>query len=263
MDNFVDFEESLAFKISAIGLGVCNILLFLNHIIIIIKLSKEENRQKIFKESSCIHIFAQLIFSSLCFCLLHRFHLTNSLFLTLSNLIGIILILEWLCIYIFFYHSGKLVFAFIHMLLPISLPIIILVMLLITEEVNKTIEVVLINIAFIFYLIMFISTGLNTIKLFKTGNPKYISLPNSFIGIFVNIFMAFFIIMLSIFSIMSVIFIIYPIISLTICCFQVVFYFMKKGKHDNPEDLIEREEDKDPNQKEEQTGLMKNDIIEE
>ena len=60
-------------------------------------------------------------------------------------------------------------------------------------EVNKTIEVVLINITFLFYVLMFISSGSNTINLFKKGNPEYISITNSIIGIFVNIFMSFFI----------------------------------------------------------------------
>ena len=172
MDNLVEFEESSVFLSSTIGLGVFDILLFLNHIIVIINLSKEKLKlETLLEKSSCIHIFAQLIFSSLFFTILHRTHLANSVFLILSNLIGITLTLEWLCLYLYFYHKDKLILAIIHILLPISLVIIILCLCLMMGEVNKTIEVVLINITFLFYVLMFISSGSNTINLFKKGNP--------------------------------------------------------------------------------------------
>ena len=153
MDNLVEFEESSLFKASIIGLGISNILLFLNHIFTIIKIINEKSRKELlFQELSCIHIFAQLIFSCLFFCILHRFNIVNSVFLILSNLVGIVLTLDWVCLYFYFYHSNKLIFAIIHMLLPICFIVVILSLLLTVGEVNKIIEIILINVTFIFYL---------------------------------------------------------------------------------------------------------------
>ena len=125
------FEQNKVYLASAIGLAISNFLLFLSHIITIIKIYKnKDNVDEVLGEQSCIHIFAQLIFSCLFFCLLHRFNLANSTFLILSNLIGIILTLEWLCLYFYFYHNDNLFFAIFHMLLPICFVVIILSLLL-------------------------------------------------------------------------------------------------------------------------------------
>lgn len=264
MDNLLEFEESSVFISSAIGLGVFDILLFLNHIFLIIQILKEKSRlELLFQELSCIHIFAQLIFSCLFFCLLHRFNLANSTFLILSNLIGIILTLEWLCLYFYFYHNDNLIFAIFHMLLPICFVVIILSLLLITWEFNKTVEIILINITFIFYVLMFISPGVNTIKLFKTGNPKFISLINSIIGNFVNIFMIFFLLTLSHYKLISLLFIIYPIISLIICCLQVIYYFLKIGAYRNSGELIEKIDNEDTDKHGKPISLISSDSIEE
>lgn len=266
MENLVEFEESSIFKITIICLGISYILLYLNHFIMIIKLLKEKQNQKLelfFKGSSCIHIFAQLIFSSVCFCLLHRFHLTNSVFLILSNLVGIIATLETLCIYIFFYHNDNIILACVHIALPIALPIIIMSILLTTEEVNKTIEIILINISFVFYLFMFISPGLNIIKFFQTANPNFISFTNTILGIFVNIFMIFFLAVLSKYKIASITFIIYPIIAFIICILQIIYYIMKNNKYNNTDDLIEKVENVDTSEKDKPFSLIKNDSIEE
>ena len=264
MENLVDFEESSVFISSIIGLGISDILLFLNHIFTIIRIIKEKARlELLFRELSYIHIYAQLIYSCLFFCLLHRFNMTNTLFLTLSNLIGIILTLQWLCLYFYFYHNDKLFFAIIHMVIPASFIIIILTLLLKLGEINKAIEIILINITFIFYLIMFISPGVNTIKLFKTGNPKFISITNSIIGIIVNIFMMLFIITLSYYKIISLAFIIYEIISLIICCLQVIYYFMNIEKYKKSDDLIQRVDTEDTSQKGKPRSLISSDSIEE
>ena len=262
MDNLVEFEESSIFMSSLIGLGVCNILLFLNHIFLIINLLKEKsNLESFFEKSSCLNIFAQLIFCSLFFCILHRTHLANSVFLVLSNLVGIVLNLEWLCVYLYFYHKDKIIFAIFHILIPVILVPLILCLLLIVGEVNKIIEIVLINITFIFYLLMFISSGSNTIKLFKRGNPKYISISNSIIGIFVNIFMSFFIIMLSYYKIISLAFITYSIISLIISILQVIYYFEKIKEYKNSDSLTEKLDNEDDN-KDKVNSLINNEYIE-
>ena len=237
--NLYEFEQNKVYLASAIGLAISNFLLFLSHIITIIKIYKnKENVDEFLSEQSCIHIFAQLIFSSLFFCILHRAHLTYYTYLNISNLIGIALTLEWLCLYLYFYHMENKAFAFIHILLPVSIIIIILAVLLTIGEINKASEVVLINIAMISYIFMFFSPGSNIAKLFKTQNPNFISLINSIIGILVNIFMAFFIIMLKKYKIISIAFIIYPIISLLICIFQIVYYAIKKKKDGSSYGLI-------------------------
>ena len=264
MDNLLEFEESSVFISSSICLGIFDILLFLSHVFLIIQILNEKSRlELLFQELSCIHIFAQLIFSCLFFCLLNRFNLANSTFLILSNLIGIILTLEWLCLYFYFYHNDNLIFAIFHMLLPICFVVIILSLLLITWEFNKTVEIILINITFIFYVLMFISPGVNTIKLFKTGNPKFISLINSIIGNFVNIFMIFFLLTLSHYKLISLLFIIYPIISLIICCLQVIYYFLKIGAYRNSGELIEKIDNEDTDKNGKPISLISSDSIEE
>ena len=264
MDNLLEFEESSVFISSTICLGIFDVLLFLSHVFLIIQILNEKSRlELLFQELSCIHIFAQLIFSCLFFCLLHRFNLSNSTFLILSNLIGIILTLEWLCLYFYFYHNDNLIFAIFHMLLPICFVVIILSLLLITWEFNKTVEIILINITFIFYVLMFISPGVNTIKLFKAGNPKFISLINSIIGNFVNFFMIFFLFTLSHYKLISLLFIIYPIISLIICCLQVIYYFLKIGAYRNSGELIEKIDNEDTDKKGKPISLISSDSIEE
>ena len=110
---------------------------------------------------------------------------------------------------------------------------------------------------------MFISPGINTIKLFKTGNPKFISLMNSIIGNFVNLFMMFFLITLSHYKIISLLFIIYPIISLIICCLQVIYYFMKIKAYRNSDELIEKTDNEDNIKKGKPISLISSDSIEE
>ena len=259
--NLYEFEQNKVYLASAIGLAISNFLLFLSHIITIIKIYKnKDNVDEFLGEQSCIHIFAQLIFSSLFFCILHRAHLTYYTYLNISNLIGIALTLEWLCFYLYFYHMNNKAFAFIHILLPIAFITVILAVLLTIGEINKTSELVLINIAMISYVFMFFSPGTNIAKLFKTQNRNFISLINSVIGILVNIFMAFFIIMLKKYKIISIAFITYPIISLLICIFLIVYYAIKKGKNKSSYDLI----DNNNNSKDEkQFNLMGNNTIEE
>ena len=248
--NIYEFEESNIYLAALIGLAISDSLLFLSHIITIIQIFlNKEKLDTFFNELSCIHIFAQLIFSSLFFCILHRTHLYNSLYLNISNLIGIALNLEWLCLYLYFYHIKKIIFAIIHIIFII----VILSLLLTIGEINKISEVVLINITMIFYIFMFLSPGLNIIKLFKTENHKLISITNSVLGIFVNLFMGFFIIMLNEYKIISIIFIIYPIVSFIICAFLVIYYSIKFRKNKDLLDL----DNKDDN------NLISNDSIEE
>ena len=259
--NIYEFEQNKVYLASVIGLAIANFLLFLSHVVTIIKLiSNKEKLDSFLNELSCIHIFAQLIFSSLFFCILHRTHLANYVYLNISNLIGIALTFEWLCFYLYFYHIKNKIFALIHMLLPAAFIIVILAILLTIFEINKISEVVLINIAMISYLFMFISPGLNIVKLFKTKNSNYISLTNSIIGIIVNIFMAFFIIMLNKYKIISLGFITYVIISLIICIFQIIYYAINKGKNSNTYDLLENNNDSG---KDKQYNLMNNNTIEE
>ena len=251
--NIYVFEESNRYLAALIGLAISDSLLFLSHIITIIQIFlNKEKLDTFFNELSCIHIFAQLIFSSLFFCILHRTHLYNSLYLNISNLIGIALNLEWLCLYLYFYHIKKIIFAIIHVL-PAIFIIVILSLLLTIGEINKISEVVLINISMIFYIFMFLSPGLNIIKLFKTENHKLISITNSVLGIFVNLFMGFFIIMLNEYKIISISFIIYPIVSFIICAFLVIYYSIKFRKNKDLLDL----DNKDDN------NLISNDSVEE
>ena len=259
--NLYEFEQNKIYLASVIGLAIANFLLFLSHVITIIKIiNSKEKLDSVINELSCIHIFAQLIFSSLFFCILHRTHLTNSIYLNISNLIGIALTFEWLGFYLYFYHINNKIFAIIHILLPAAFISVILAVLLTIGEINKISEVVLINIAMIAYLFMFISPGLNIVKLFKTKNSNYISLTNSIIGIIVNIFMAFFIIMLNKYKIISLGFITYAIVSLIICIFQIIYYAINNGKNKNSYDLIETNDD---TKNDGQFNLMNNNTNEE
>ena len=259
--NIYEFEESNRYLAALIGLAISDSLLFLSHIITIIQIFlNKEKLDTFFNELSCIHIFAQLIFSSLFFCILHRTHLYNSLYLNISNLIGIALNLEWLCLYLYFYHIKKIIFAIIHMVLPVIFIIVILSLLLTIGEINKISEVVLINITMIFHIFMFLSPGLNIIKLFKTENHKLISITNSVLGIFVNLFMGFFIIMLNEYKIISISFIIYPIVSFIICAFLVIYYSIKFRKN---KDLLDLDNKDDNTQEAKQFNLISNDSVEE
>ena len=83
---------------------------------------------------------------------------------------------------------------------------------------------------------MFITPGSYIIKMMKTGNPIYIMIPNSITGILLNIAMILFIISLHYFDIIGIYFIIYPIISLLICVFEVFFYFSKINSINNEDD---------------------------
>ena len=249
--NIYEFEESNRYLAALIGLAISDSLLFLSHIITIIQIFlNKEKLDTFFNELSCIHIFAQLIFSSLFFCILHRTHLYNSLYLNISNLIGIALNLEWLCLYLYFCRIKKIIFAIIYIIFII----VFFSLLLTTGEINKISEVVLINITMIFYIFMFLSPGLNIIKLFKTENHKLISITNSVLGIFVNLFMGFFIIMLNEYKIISISFIIYPIVSFIICAFLVIYYSIKFRKN---KDLLDLDNKDDNTQEAKQFILFK------
>ena len=107
---------------------------------------------------------------------------------------------------------------------------------------------------------MFLSPGLNIIKLFKTENHKLISITNSVLGIFVNLFMGFFIIMLNEYKIISISFIIYPIVSFIICAFLVIYYSIKFRKN---KDLLDLDNKDDNTQEAKPFNLISNDSIEE
>ena len=109
---------------------------------------------------------------------------------------------------------------------------------------------------------MFLSPGLNIIKLFKTGNPKFISITNSFIGVFVNFFMMFFIVMLNYYEIISIIFIIYPIAALLICCFLIFYYFRQKQQLNNLDEIFDNDKD-DNTSKGKQFNLISNESAED
>ena len=257
MKNLVEFEESIIFISSSISLAIMNFFLFLNNNVSIIKLFKNKERIKlILSELSCVNSFAQLIFCSFFFYLLFKSHLANSIYLIISNFIGIALNLEWLSIYLYFYHNENIIFTIIHILIPIAIPSAILSLVLIKHEINKISEIILINITMIFYIFMFLSPGFNIIKLFKKGSPNFISISNSFIGVFVNFSMMFFIIMLNYYGIISIIFILYPIISILICCFLIVYYFKKGHQLKNLDEIFEKDDKEDNN-------LISNDSIED
>ena len=244
MKNLVEFEESKVFISSSLGLAITNFVLYLNNNFSIIKLFKNKERlDLIISELSCVYSFAQLIFSSFFFCLIFRAHLVNATFLNISNLIGIALNIEWLSIYLYFYHKENIIYTIIHILIPLSIPTVIISLLLTKHEINKLSELILINIMLVFYIFMFLSPGLNIIKLFKTGNPKFISIANSFIGVFVNFFMLFFIVMLNYYEIISIIFIIYPIVALLICCFLIFYYFRQKQQLNNLDEIFDNDKD--------------------
>ena len=264
MKNLVEFEESKIFISSSIGLAIMNFFLFLNNNFSIIKLFKNKERlELIISELSCVYSFAQLIFCSFFFCIIFRSHLVNATVLNISNLIGIALNIEWLSIYLYFYHNENIIYAIIHLLIPLSIPTVIISLLLTKHEINKISELILINITLIFYIFMFLSPGLNIIKLFKTGNPKFISITNAFIGVFVNFFMMFFIIMLNYYEIISIIFIIYPIVSIIICGFLIVYYFMQKHQLNNLDDIFDKDDKEDNTSKGKQFNLISNDSIED
>ena len=85
--------------------------------------------------------------------------------------------------------------------------------------------------AFVFYVLMFISPGINCFKVISKGEPKYISIANPIIGIFVNIAMILFLISLYHYNIMDIYFIVYIIIALAICVFEITYYFIKVNKN--------------------------------
>ena len=61
--------------------------------------------------------------------------------------------------------------------------------------------------------------------------------------------MIFFLLTLSHYKLISLLFIIYPIISLIICCLQVIYYFLKIGAYRNSGDLIEKIDNEDTDKK--------------
>ena len=78
---------------------------------------------------------------------------------------------------------------------------------------------------------MFVSPGINCIKVISKGDPKYISIANPIIGIFVNISMILFLICLYHYNIIDIYFIAYTCIALAICVFEITYYFVKINKN--------------------------------
>ena len=78
---------------------------------------------------------------------------------------------------------------------------------------------------------MFISPGINCFKVISKEEPKYISIANPIIGIFVNIAMILFLISLYHYNIMDIYFIVYICISLAICVFEITYYSIKINKN--------------------------------
>ena len=226
MENFLDFEDSQVFKLSSIALGIFNILYFFSHLSLLDKLNKnKDNIESIKSNTSFLCIIFQFISSSLFFGLLCKLYIKNTKFLTTSYLIGIITSLEWFTIYIYYSNEGKIINILLYMLIPIIILLPILLIFLLVDDFNKNAELALKNIAFIFYVVMFISPGINFYKIIITGNPKYIMILNSILGIFTNIAMILFIIALNYYNIIELYFIAYAIISLIICIFEIIFYY--------------------------------------
>lgn len=240
MENFLDFEDSNIFKLSSIALGIFNIFYFFSHVSLLNKLNQNKDKiDNIKPDTSFLSILFQLISSSLFFGLLCKLYIKNTKFLTISYLIGIVTSLEWFIIYIYYSNEGKIINILLYMLLPIIIIVPILLIFLLVDDFNKNAELALKNIAFIFYVVMFISPGINIYKLIKTGNPKYIMVLNSIIGAFTNITMILFIIALNYYDIIELYYIIYGIVSLIICILEIIFYYYKilKGGYSSYDDF--------------------------
>ena len=237
MENFLEFETSITFKISSFSLAILNILFFFSNIFLINTISINKDKIKIKKlDFSFLSIIFQLIFCSLFFIILVKLYIKNTTFLIISNLIGIVLSLEWYYIYIYYLIHEKIINVFFYILIPMIFLLCQFLLFFLLSDFNKLFESIIKNISFIFYVCMFITPGSYIIKMLKTGNPIYIMIHKSIIGILLNIAMIIFIISLNYFGIIEFYFITYPIISLLICAFEVIFYFSKINSINNEDD---------------------------
>lgn len=229
--NIVDFEKSVTFKIAAIALGIASIIFYFCHVFLLNYINKNKHGlEKILPDTSCLCIIFQLIACSLFFCFLFKLRIKNTDLLIISNLIGTLLSLEWLSIYTYYdFKESKI--AILKLIIPLLITVGIFLFFFLIGELNKITEIILKNFAFALYVLMFISPGTNCIKVISKGEPKYISIANPIIGIFVNITMLLFIISLYHYNIMDIYFIAYICVALAICVFEIVYYFMKINKN--------------------------------
>ena len=236
MENFIDFEDSKAFKLASIGLGFFNILFSFSHIFLINKINKNNERiQNKITETSYLSIIFQLISSSIFFGLLYKLYIKNTEFLRISYLIGVVTCLEWICFYLY-YTDGNIIINFIfYLLIPIIIILAIFLLFFYVDDFNKIAETFLKNISFISYSLMLISPGINILNLNMTGNFKCIIITNIILGILCNIFMFLFIIALNHFKNISLFYIVYSILSILICIFEI--YYLKVKNNYNNEDL--------------------------
>jgi hypothetical protein len=229
--NIVEFEKSVPFKISAIALGIVSIIFYFCHVIQLNYINKNKHGlEKILPDTSCLCIFFQLMVCSLFFCFLFKLRIKNTDFLTISNLIGVLLSLEWLSIYVY-YNFKESKISLLKIIIPLLITLGIFLFFFLFGPLNKITEIILKNLAFVFYVLMFISPGINCFKVISKGEPKYISIANPIIGIFVNIAMILFLISLYHYNIMDIYFIVYICIALAICVFEITYYFMKINKN--------------------------------
>lgn len=230
--NIVEFEKSLSFKIAAIALGVVSIIFYFCHVVLLNYINKNKHGlQNILPNTSCLCIIFQLLTCSLFFCFLYKLRIKNTDILTISNLIGVLLSLEWLSIYVYYnFKENKI--AILKLLVPLLISVGIFVFFILIGECNKIIEIILKNLAFVFYVLIFVSPGTNFIKLISKGDPKYISIVNPIMGVFVHIAMLLFLILLYHYNITDFYYIIYICISLAICIFEITYYFIRINKND-------------------------------
>lgn len=268
MENFLEFESDKMFKSVSITLAIFNIIFFFSHIYLIDIINKKKEKIKVgYFQYSFLNILFQLLSSSLFFGILHKLCIENTKFLRISYLIGIALSLEWYIIYMYYYQT--IINTLLFLLIPISLLVSVFLSFFFISDFNKLLEEIIKNISFLFYTLMFISPGLNIFKMIKKGNPKYIMIPNSIIGIFCNIAMIVFIISLYRFNSIKFYFIVYPSISILICIFEVVFYFYKINNkthnlysEDNSDD-IDSDDGNENNINGQKISLVTRDSVEE
>ena len=251
MENMIEFEDSNLFLALVICLAVINIIFYFGHFLLIYKINKNNDT---LIESSCLCIIFQLLTSSMFFGLLFKYRIKNTEILNISNLIGISLSLEWTILYMHYYNKGKDIFVQCTYAIPFAIILVIFFLFFIIDEFNKVFETILINLTFIFYILMFVSPGINIIKLFNTRNPKFILIYNSIIGVVVNILMLLFIIALNYYNIIDIYYITYICISLVICISEIAFYFYRINKDKSKNE----DENKEKNEEEEE-----NDVIDE
>jgi len=229
--NIVEFEKSITFKIAAIVLGIFSIIFYFCHVFLLNYINKNKHGLKrILPDISCLCIIFQLMVSSIFFCFLFKLRIKNTDILTISNLIGVLLSLEWLSIYAY-YNLKESKIAILKIIIPFLITVGIFLFFFLFSPINKITEIILKNLAFVFYVLMFVSPGINCIKVISKGDPKYISIANPIIGIFVNISMILFLISLYHYNIIDIYFIAYTCIALAICVFEITYYFVKINKN--------------------------------